>query len=110
VPVRIALDKAEVSKNPLRVGLSMEVTVDVADENGLTLADTPPKTAVASTTVFDSIQHDADAEVARIVAANGGGKMAGPRAPAPAASASGAADATEQVASAGSTKARRHHK
>ena len=77
VPVRIALDKDEVAKNPLRVGLSMEVTVDVANGDGLTLANTPrtpAQGAIASTAVFDSIQHDADAEVARIVAANGGGK------------------------------------
>lgn len=77
VPVRIALDKDEVAKNPLRVGLSMEVTIDVANESGLTLANTPrtpAQGAIASTAVFDSIQHDADAEVARIVAANGGGK------------------------------------
>ena len=111
VPVRIALDKAEVAKNPLRVGLSMEVTVDVADENGLTLADTPrtqAQGAIASTTVFDAIQHDADAEVARIVAANGGGKMAVAKAPTDAASS--VAVASAHVASAGATKSNRHHK
>ena len=78
VPVRISLDAKEVAQNPLRVGLSMNVTVDVADENGRSVSDTPrtqAQGAVASTTVYDSLQHDADAEVARIVAANGGGRM-----------------------------------
>ena len=112
VPVRIALDKGEIAKNPLRVGLSMEVTVDVADEGGLTLADTPrtkAQGAVASTTVFDAIQHDADAEVARIVAANGGGKMAVAKAESDAAPVA-AAETSAHVASAGTTKSNRHHK
>jgi membrane fusion protein (multidrug efflux system) len=109
VPVRISLDPNEVAKNPLRVGLSMNVTVDVADESGRSVADTPrTQGAVASTTVFDSLQHDADTEVARIVAANGGGRMA-PTAQAASASASApvaSASGAEKVASAAS---RRHH-
>ena len=112
VPVRIALEKAEIAKNPLRVGLSMEATVDVADQGGLTLADTPrtkAQGAVASTTVFDAIQHDADAEVARIVAANGGGKMAVAKAESDAAPVA-AAETSAHVASAGTTKSNRHHK
>jgi membrane fusion protein (multidrug efflux system) len=78
VPVRISLDPKEIAQNPLQVGLSMNVTVNVADEGGRSIADTPrspAQGAVASTTVFDSLQHDADTEVARIVAANGGGRM-----------------------------------
>jgi membrane fusion protein (multidrug efflux system) len=108
VPVRIALDRNEIAKNPLRVGLSMEVTVDVADQNGRTLADTPrtaAQGAVASTTVFDALEHDADAEVARIVAANGGGHV--PVAKAPATPAAAGTDA--RVASAGTVRANRHH-
>ena len=111
VPVRIALDPAEIAKNPLRVGLSMNVTVDVADQSGRSVADTPrTQGAVASTTVFDSLQHDADVEVARIVAANGGGRLA-PTATAQAASASAsgpvaAASGADKVASAAT---RRHY-
>jgi membrane fusion protein (multidrug efflux system) len=111
VPVRIALDPAEVAKNPLRVGLSMNVTVDVADQSGRSVADTPrTQGAVASTTVFDSLQHDADLEVANIVAANGGGRMK-PTATAQATSSSAsapvaAASGAEKVASAAT---RRHH-
>jgi len=111
VPVRIALDPKEVAQNPLRVGLSMNVKVDVADESGRTIADTPrtqAQGAVASTTVFDSQQRDADAEVARIVAANGGGHI---KATATAQAASGpsaaAAAAPVKVASAGK---HHHHK
>jgi len=95
------------------VGLSMNVTVNVADESGTSVESTPrtqAQGAVASTTVFDSLSRDADAEVARIVAANGGGRMkvqanvTPTAASAPTAAASGAA---VKVASA--TK-RHHHK
>jgi membrane fusion protein (multidrug efflux system) len=115
VPVRIALDPKEIAKNPLQVGLSMNVTVNVADEGGRAVADTPrtaAQGAVASTTVFDSLQHDADTEVARIVAANGGGRMkvqasAAPQtASAPTAAASAADDKVASV----SLKHHKHHK
>ena len=109
VPVRIALDPKEVAQNPLQVGLSMNVTVDVSDENGRAVSDTPRNSgAVASTNVYDSLQHDADTEVARIVAANGGGQMKVRAAEVPgAASAPTASASAVKVASA--TK-HHHHK
>jgi len=43
VPVRIALDPKELDRNPLRVGLSVNVTVATSDRSGLTVAGaTPP--------------------------------------------------------------------
>jgi len=112
--VRIALDPKEIAQNPLQVGLSMNVTVDVSDESGRAISDTPrtaAQGAVASTNVFDSLQQNADAEVARIIASNGGGhakaqaSVASQTASAPTAAASGAGD---KVASADTTT--RHHK
>ncbi|MBL7090037.1 MAG: EmrA/EmrK family multidrug efflux transporter periplasmic adaptor subunit, partial [Acidovorax sp.] len=70
VPVRIALDPKEVAEHPLRVGLSMEVKVDTADQSGKTLADTQRTTPVAATAVFDEQFKAADDEVAHIIAAN----------------------------------------
>jgi len=73
VPVRIALDAKEVAAHPLRVGLSMEVTVDVADAQGKVLADAPRNAqdaTVAQTAVFDALQRDADALVKRIIRTN----------------------------------------
>ena len=70
VPVRIALDPKEVAEHPLRVGLSMEVKVDTADQSGKTLADTQRTTPVAATAVFDAQFKAADDEVAHIIAAN----------------------------------------
>ncbi len=39
VPVRVALDPAQLAEHPLRVGLSMEAQVDVSDRTGKTLAE-----------------------------------------------------------------------
>lgn len=41
VPVRIALDPKELAAHPLRVGLSMEVSVDTADPKGPVVAQAP---------------------------------------------------------------------
>ena len=74
VPVRIALDPAQLAEHPLRVGLSMEVKVDTSDQSGKTLADTQRTAPVAATTVFDEQFKAADNEVAQIIAANLGRK------------------------------------
>ena len=70
VPVRIALDPQELHANPLRVGLSMDVTVDTADQTGKALADAARDAQVAVTAIYDTQQAAADAEVKRIIAAN----------------------------------------
>jgi membrane fusion protein (multidrug efflux system) len=70
VPVRIALDAGQVTQNPLRVGLSMDVKVDVTQQDGKTLADAPRQSASVQTAVFESQDAGADADVKRIIAAN----------------------------------------
>ena len=75
VPVRITLDAKELAAHPLRVGLSIEVEVDVADTSGKIEADAPRAAPFAQTTVFDMLAPAADAEVARVVRANGGGSL-----------------------------------
>jgi len=75
VPVRITLDPKELAEHPLRVGLSMEVNVDTSEQSGPTLAEA--RTApVAATTVFETQQRAADAEVRRIIATSLGRKVA----------------------------------
>jgi membrane fusion protein (multidrug efflux system) len=69
VPVRSALDPMQLAEHPLRVGLSMEATVDVREQGGKTLADAPRAGAGTQTAVFDSSDHEADAAVRRIIAA-----------------------------------------
>ena len=77
VPVRIALDPAELESHPLRVGLSMQIEVDVANDSGTSLTQNAPvRNAPAyQTKVFDEADRDSAALIARIVAENGGGKL-----------------------------------
>ncbi len=82
VPVRIALDPEELAAHPLRVGLSMNVAIDVSDQSGADLANTPSTAPLSSTAIFDETLHAADARVAQIVAENMGRKVV--QGPAPA--------------------------
>jgi membrane fusion protein (multidrug efflux system) len=72
LPVRIALDPAELRAHPLRVGLSMSVDVDIHDQSGKDLG--AARNSVFETHVFDDYARDADAEIDRIVAQNQSGK------------------------------------
>ena len=72
VPVRISLDPEQLQKNPLRVGLSMEATVDVTDQSGKSLADQPRPASTVETDVYAAMDKGADDEVHRIIAANAG--------------------------------------
>jgi membrane fusion protein (multidrug efflux system) len=49
IPVRIELDKQPLLDHPLRVGASLDVTIDVADTSGLNLLQTTPPQALSST-------------------------------------------------------------
>ncbi|MCR4469348.1 efflux RND transporter periplasmic adaptor subunit [Burkholderia sp. SCN-KJ] len=84
LPVRIEIDPKELEKHPLRIGLSMQVDVDIKDERGDQLANA--QNTVYETNVFAKYGDEADAEIARIIAENAGGN-----APAPAAAKSNAA-------------------
>jgi membrane fusion protein (multidrug efflux system) len=74
VPVRIALDPKQLAAHPLKLGLSMRVTVDTAAPAANT-ASVPNTTY--HTDVFEHELQDADEAIARIIAANvGGAKLA----------------------------------
>lgn len=72
VPVRIALDAKELADKPLRVGLSMDVEVDIRNQDGPVLASAPRADATNQTQVYDKQLQDADADIARIITANAG--------------------------------------
>ena len=72
VPVRISLAAKDLVDYPLRVGLSMDARVDVSKTDGRMLADASRASVVAQTSVFDQNNTAADAEVRKIIAANGG--------------------------------------
>jgi membrane fusion protein, multidrug efflux system len=70
VPVRIALEPKEVQAHPLRVGLSMDAKVDISNTEGRVLASVSQSPSRAQTSVFDTGDAQADAEVKKIIAAN----------------------------------------
>jgi membrane fusion protein (multidrug efflux system) len=79
VPVRITLDRDELAAHPLRLGLSMEAIVDVADRSGKLLADAPRAQPVETTESFAPPAHEADAMIERIIAANLGEAAGAPK-------------------------------
>lgn len=70
VPVRIALNPAETADHPLRVGLSMHATLDTHSRNGEVLARAVRSGSPQQTDVFAAQAREADARIARIIAAN----------------------------------------
>jgi len=70
VPVRVALDPKQLAESPLRVGLSMEATVDVSDQSGKALADAPRAASAVQTTVYAALDKEATDEVNRVIAQN----------------------------------------
>jgi membrane fusion protein (multidrug efflux system) len=97
VPVRVEIDPKQVAQHPLRVGLSMEATVDVAQQGGAPLAAAGTGRASSTTQAFDTQQAAADHMVHDIIAANLGrsnARVAGSPAAAPAAPQSVASSGT----------------
>ena len=76
VPVRITLDAAQLAEHPLRVGLSMDVTVDIAQQDGKLLADAPRAEPLVQTEVYAVQEQGADEAIAKVIAANVGKPLA----------------------------------
>jgi len=72
IPVRIMLNAEQLSEHPLRVGLSMEVKVDVQDKSGKSLSDATMTPSTSTTTVFAQTDAEANQRVNKIIAANMG--------------------------------------
>ncbi|HRO62564.1 efflux RND transporter periplasmic adaptor subunit [Thermomonas sp.] len=70
IPVRVALDRKQLAEHPLRLGMSMDATVNVRDQSGPVLPATPPGKPVLSTDAYARQLHDADARIEAIIAAN----------------------------------------
>ncbi|MBA4696272.1 MAG: efflux RND transporter periplasmic adaptor subunit [Legionella sp.] len=67
LPIRIQLDHEELKAHPLRLGLSMEVTVDLHNTQGSLMGDIEP-IPLYQTPIFDTLEKEADAEVAAMMA------------------------------------------
>jgi membrane fusion protein (multidrug efflux system) len=71
VPVRIELEPKELAEHPLRVGLSMHVTVDLHDQGGPMLA-APTTTAAATMASRPERDEQVEAMIVRVIAENSG--------------------------------------
>lgn len=70
VPVRIALDPKELRAHPLRIGLSMDVEVDMHDRSGPTLTQSPAGKPIYATDIYAQQIADADARINAIIQDN----------------------------------------
>ncbi|WP_435606568.1 efflux RND transporter periplasmic adaptor subunit [Pseudomonas knackmussii] len=70
VPVRIRVDAKQLEEHPLRIGLSMDVKVDLHDQSGPALAQQSPHEAVFSTDVYQQQLASADQLIEQLIHAN----------------------------------------
>lgn len=70
LPVRIRLDQDEIKVHPLRLGLSMNVNVDVHKTDGDFIPPPIPFKELYTTTVFEDQEHGADVLINKIIADN----------------------------------------
>ena len=70
LPVRIKLRADELQQHPLRLGLSMLVTVDVRKTDGPLLTEAPAKTTLATSASLHVDLSGANERIARIIADN----------------------------------------
>jgi membrane fusion protein, multidrug efflux system len=70
LPVRIGLDPQQLEQHPLFLGLSTNVRVDIRDQSGAALSQTPTWPAALDTNVYAEQDAGADAAISEIVAAN----------------------------------------
>jgi membrane fusion protein (multidrug efflux system) len=76
VPVRVELDAKQLAEHPLRVGLSMEATVDIAQQTGAPVLSGNAQRASSRTDVFEVQTGEADRLVREIIAVNSGKQVA----------------------------------
>jgi membrane fusion protein (multidrug efflux system) len=69
VPVRIALDPAQLREHPLRVGLSMRADVDTRAREGGPVEEAPAVVVAGGTDVYAELEKQAEARIREIVEA-----------------------------------------
>jgi membrane fusion protein (multidrug efflux system) len=66
LPVRVALDPEEIKEHPLRIGLSMEATVNLRDQEGCLVPTSTAGSPTYSTSIFEK-EERGDLELAEII-------------------------------------------
>jgi membrane fusion protein (multidrug efflux system) len=72
VPVIISIEPSDLAAHPLRIGLSMRVSVDMHERDGHLLDADVPRAALA-TRVFDGVASEAQAAAEKVIRDSGGG-------------------------------------
>ena len=70
LPVRVELDPEQVAKYPLRIGLSMNVTIDIKDQNGPVLSEVQRTTPAFESDVLVLKLNDVDQVINTIISDN----------------------------------------
>lgn len=70
VPVRVSLDPKELQEHPLRIGVSMQVQVNISQQQGAPVTAAARTSPAYQTAVFEQNGKDADQRIADIIAAN----------------------------------------
>ncbi|MBG5883600.1 multidrug efflux MFS transporter periplasmic adaptor subunit EmrA [Providencia alcalifaciens] len=70
LPVRVELDPEQVAKYPLRIGLSMNVTIDIKDQNGPVLSEVQRTTPAFESDVLVLKLNDVDQVIDTIISDN----------------------------------------
>lgn len=70
LPVRIQLNKEDVQKHPLRIGLSMKVDVDISDTSGQLLSQNMPETPRYQTNVYNQALDGVEQLIDQIITEN----------------------------------------
>jgi membrane fusion protein (multidrug efflux system) len=70
VPVRVTLDPKQLEAHPLRIGLSIDATVDVHDSSGEQLAQTAPQKPILATNTFDIDRSEIKSRIEEIIRQN----------------------------------------
>jgi membrane fusion protein (multidrug efflux system) len=72
LPVRISIDPGDLDKYPLRIGLSMDVDVNLHNQSGPALSQQPVQHPVLSTDVYARSKAESDQLIEKIIQANSG--------------------------------------
>jgi len=74
VPVKVVLEEGELRQHPLRIGLSMNATIETGEVNSTSLHELSPKTAITPAYISDALVIDTtpvDTIIANIIKRNG---------------------------------------
>lgn len=70
IPVRIALDQNQIKQYPLRLGLSMKVTVNVSDVEKPFIPPERPESPLFETDIFENEEEGVEELIAEVIAEN----------------------------------------